>query len=191
MLKKSLSFMVVGGLLATSSYAFHPFQQLQTAKHKNALTAAPKKQASATQKYTDFSGIWTGTCSGEGEGSEPETVTIKNDDMTIRFDNEYFMIGGNLKTDSYSNPWSTAFSHLSLYWNEDKTQLIGSSAFVHKYHNDSGSFTEEFPVSTSIATMVMSLKNDQLIIEGNAKSYSGLEKDDQVGMTCTYTRTQY
>lgn len=182
MFKKSLFFMLVSSCMATSSFAINPLHQFEMIQKKSLTIAAKNNTVSESQKYTDFSGTWTGNCP-EYE-NEPTTFTIKNDSMNISFDSEEYSIGSSLKTDSRSNAANTSFLHMSFEWNNDKSQLNVNDVGVMKGHLGE----MDSSLLTQIGHTNLSISNEQLIISGKMMIFSGSQQTDTLNMTCIYKK---
>lgn len=186
MLKKSLSFVVLGGLMASSAFAFQPFEFLH--KKPKVMPAAKLKKPMLAQEYTDFSGDWTGSCTGD-EYQVTVDMTIKNDGYTISFNNQAYLIG-NLNTESLGDSLYTSYDHFSFHWNGDKSALIGDFVDVFKFHAGNNASMDEHSISASIGNVKLSMKDDKLNIESRAKNYYGSNETEEV-VSCTLTRVQH
>ncbi|STX29936.1 Uncharacterised protein [Legionella beliardensis] len=125
MLNKTISTVVLGSCLITSSFAasfWNKYSPIQN--HHNPSVTAQKNNIK--QKYTDFSGTWSGSCSADDEIT---TLVISNDDKSIELDGQSYGIGQMISESSSDKSFSSN-TQLLLTWNAAGTVLKGQSVFA-------------------------------------------------------------
>lgn len=183
MLKKSLALMLVCSLVAAPSFASTFFKH--GIRDKQFLQAPIKASKTQTAKNcTDFSGIWKGSCTNK---NGQEVVTIQSDESRFKVNEKTYYIGSGLTTNSEGASWSTAFEHETLFWNEDKTQIIMNGTSVMRFHPEGiERYTEE--LLNVLTQAVVSLVDGKLIVEQKDIFSLGADKMDEEHFVCTYVR---
>lgn len=170
---------ITSSLIATPLFAsdfFHHFAVDPTKKISTALKEkAQFKSKNGVKHFVDFSGTWVGNCTGY-EGTD--TVAIENSDSEFIINDKIYHIG-SLETESRSDKEATFFFHNLLEWNVDYSSLIFSFSSTGHFHGQDLSMK-----NFGYGTMTISLKNDQLILEGSAQN-SNAENDT---IFCAYNR---
>lgn len=154
---KMMSTVLLGSCLISPSFASNFLNQFMP-KHKLIHQTVMTPKSGMKHSYTDFSGQWTGTCSG-GEGIQ--TVTIKNDYYYIEFDGQGYGIGQML-SESSSNKWDATTNHMLLTWNSEGTVLKGKDVFVTTNWVDTNS-SEQTLLAFHLET-TLEMDGDTLIV---------------------------
>ncbi|MBA2655813.1 MAG: hypothetical protein H0U70_02375 [Tatlockia sp.] len=174
MFKKTLAAaVVITGFLANPVFAAHFFQKFNPnfSAKQNALSI---QKRDASDKYTDFSGTWVGSCTGY---SGTETIVVENTDSQFTVDGNELQMG-SLITESFSNPSVTHILHLLLEWNQEHSNLLITGSYVNYAYSEKAQIK-----SFGYANGSVSLQNEHLVIEMN--SHASDESDSTV---CTYNR---
>jgi hypothetical protein len=189
MLRKSLFILLVASC-STSSFAFSPFNKIEAMHKKSLNSAIHKKTTTEPVNYTDFSGTWVGKCSdADGDEHELETVTIKNDDMSISFNKETYSFGA-LQTNSHSHSWNTFFDHKAFFWNTEKNQIIVNDVSVDKSHFTDNPYGLQ-QILTNISNITISIENEELITKGTVISFSDIKQENTYEFICTFKKEVY
>ncbi|KTD40524.1 hypothetical protein [Legionella parisiensis] len=180
MLNKTISTVLLGTCLVTSSFAssfwnkFYPVQKLHyqtVATQKNTLK----------QNYTDFSGNWSGTCSGN---DEIQTLIINNDSFYIELDGQQYSIGEML-SESSSSKWSSSNLHFLLTWNTERTVLKNKAVFVNTNWTDGSS---DQTLMTANLETTFSMSGDELIVQTYQVNSDGVPQQGTENK-CTFHKT--
>lgn len=179
MIKNAVTLAILGTCIASTSFAFNVLHPLH--KHNSATVVHVKKNIQTkNESFTDFSNTWTGTCSFDGqEDAETDTIAIYNDAFQIDLGGQAYSLQGELNTESGSSNRGTDFSHISMHWNAEKTQIIANIAGIDIEHDGSGN------LETMLASTTFSLVNGQLIVEGN---FHTLPESGQHTYKCVYNK---
>ncbi|MBA3535600.1 MAG: hypothetical protein H0T84_03165, partial [Tatlockia sp.] len=117
MKKTILTAALLSACVANTSFALNLFSIHKNSGFKPTINTAKSNE---NNNYTDFSGTWTGTCTGSDEA---ETVIINSKETSLEIDGQEFSLG-KIKTESSSSKLQSEFAHTIINWNEDRTELL-------------------------------------------------------------------
>jgi hypothetical protein len=181
---KHLPLVVILGCAVFSSSHAAPFmQKLQaTLKHHAVSAQQQVKKSSFPDSYTDFTNDWIGTCTFGKNPPEEITINIENDEDMIKIDGEEFFIDKELSTRSAATLWGVYFDHYSINWNQNKSALIFKQVSVEKSLMNEGS-----SLFTVLNQLTLSLKNNQLNLEGQGLDFEDLDpqQNEDMNFHCT------
>src|SRR3990167_8711115 len=179
MLKKTLAVALLGTCIAPATFATSLFKQF-VSTHK--ITKSINNQAAHFNKinsqYTNFSGTWTGSCTGTTDGEE-DTLIIENNASFISFGENLLPIGSLInRSESFKNEASD--NHTLLNWSNNGHTLTMDSIWVAVATPQQ---SNAFCAHTSSMTSSITLVNGQLIITGTT---SGGDGEDPAAFECKF-----
>ncbi len=170
-------------LTFTSSCLASPLDHLLSKMTKLEKTTAEPSRDPDEDGYTNFSGVWVGTCDDDPDRTEIFNIKM-TDYSSIIMDGEKYDIDA-VSTKSTKNNLRFEETVVHFRWNENGSQLLGTVL----YYNLAG-YMATAEMSTSIGKMAMSMENNQLVIRSSMYFYADaihMEEFD-IKTTCTYIR---
>lgn len=175
MYMKSSVLLLLATSFVTPCYASNPFNKF-IAKHHSANLPIVKNKKSA-EAYTDFSGTWLAVCGKDFK----QTIVIENDENYISMDGYEVKIGGSLNGVTEAGEGYHSMDYSSLSWNEDGSLSISSVGHDNTYADGAS-------INTNMAKFTMTMKNNQITLEGKSIAYRGITPDVQISIHCLLTK---
>lgn len=167
MYKQLIPAIITGSLLITPAFAFNPIMQTPAQKFLKTKVEQRKSLQSKKSHFTDFSGIWEGSCNDDGDIVNVHNFAIDNDETFLVLGGTVYVIG-----DNYGQTQSNEYFHLQqntrILWNADRTAL-------EMHHIMLGSETDAFdkPVMNLIGKSTLSFKNnEELVFTSTSNGYN-------------------
>lgn len=170
------------GLALTSSCLASPLDQLLAKVTPLEKSTHKASHDPDEEGYTDFSGVWVGTCDNDPDITE--TVDIQTTDSLFIIDGDRYDIDA-VTTKGVKNNLNFTETVVHFRWNEDGSQLLASSLNYYV----AGYMTKE-KMTSMIGNMTLSMENNQLVTRLSGYVYADgihLEEFD-TKYSCTYNR---
>ena len=164
----------------TSSFASNQLSHILHLNWPNHATQEVKKSLRSNEEgYTDFSGVWVGTCD---DHDVPETLVIYNSDSDIELNGVSLLIDGISRTES--NGTDGADSHtVHLRWDAEGKAILATWVAYHKEGNLSQNGMEVFS-----GKFKLSILNGQLIHSMTGSMFSDGSVLGEVSSQCVYKK---
>ena len=136
--------------------------------------------------YSNFSGVWDGACTQEGE-VEQTSLTIQHSNInTITIDGVAYSIGHRIE-ESLSNNWILSSTISSLAWNSEKTKLNMKDMYWAALREVEPVEDEFFAGSLLRATW--SIKDNELSIKGKIIFLKDSNIEKTAALNCIFHKT--
>lgn len=188
MLKNKITIGLLTAAIANPIFAANFISKIQK------RTLAPNATANnhSSEKYTDFSGEWTGTCAYSDGNSNESSLTVKNDGINITINEEDYSIG-TLRSDTDSDKWLTDTNSIMFIWNQEMTSLKFQDISVTTTHPDYPYTEKNQHINTYLGEGSISFENKQLILKTReiAAFENGIQnQEDNFNTICRFDRVK-
>lgn len=180
---KKIILFVCFVLTFTSSCLATPLDHLLFNIKKHEKTTAEPSRDRDEDGYTNFSGVWVGTCDDDPDRTEVFNIKM-TDNSSLIVDGKKFDIDA-VSTESTKNNLNFEESVLHYRWNEEGSQLLGTGLYYHL-----GGYMAMAKMETFIGKMTIAIENNQLVIRSFGYFYSDAihQQELDTKTTCTYIR---
>lgn len=163
-----------------SSFASNPLSHILHLNWPNHATHEVKKSVRSNEDgYTDFSGVWVGTCD---DHDVPQTLVIYNNDSDIGLNGVSYVIDGISKSESNGTD-GTHSDTVHLRWDAEGKAILATWVAYHKEGNLSQNGMEVFS-----GKFKLSILNGQLIHSVTGSMFSDGSVFGEVSHQCVYKK---
>jgi hypothetical protein len=162
----------------TSGFASNPLNHILHLNWPNHATHEVNKSVRSNEDgYTDFSGVWVGTCDARGIKEE---LVIYNNDSDITLDGVSYVIDGISKLESNGADGASG-STVHLHWDAEGKAILATFVTYHKEGNLSQGGMELLS-----GKFKLSILNGQLVQSVTASWFRDGSLFDEMSSECVY-----